>query len=87
MRFFRFKLSSISTDLMSYEEPVMTLPAQFFFSVAFHRYPTRGNSNQSRVVQVNCIRLPARVQSHTKGLILLRAPIPAHTFTQCESQK
>ena len=56
-------------------------------SVAFHKYPTRENSNQSRVVQVNCIRLPARVQSHTKGLILLRAPIPANTFTQCESQK
>ena len=28
-RFFDFKLSSTPTDLMSYEAPVMTLPARF----------------------------------------------------------
>ena len=61
-RFFHFKLSSTSTNLMSYEAPVMTLPARFWIfctlsSVAFHKYPIRGNSDQSTVVQVNCIRV------------------------------
>ena len=63
-RFFHFKLSSTSTNVISHEKPVMTLPARFwifaiYLSVAFHncKYPIRGNSNQNKVVQVNCIRL------------------------------
>ena len=55
----------------------------FFFavylSVAFHEYPIRGKRNQSKVVQVNCIRLQG-FQSRTKGLIFCRASIPAHAF-------
>ena len=51
----------------------------FYLSVAFHEYPIRGERNQSKVVQVNCIRLQG-FQSRTKGLILRRASIPAHAF-------
>ena len=46
-----------------------------YLSVAFHKSPIRENSNQSRVVQMNCIRF-TRVQSGTKG----RDPFQAHAF-------
>ena len=38
-----------------------------------HTYPIRGKSNQSKLVQVNCIKV-TRVQSGTKGSIILEAP-------------
>ena len=49
-----------------------------YLSVAFHKYPIRGNSNQSKVMQVNWKRLPGA--KWEKGLILHRAPIPVQAF-------
>ena len=59
-RFFHFKLSSTSTNLMKHQLWPYPHGFEFFaiyLSVAFHKYPIRGNSDQSTVVQVNCIRL------------------------------
>ena len=52
-------IKHIYTDLMSYEAPVVSPYLHSFeflaiyLSVAFHKYPKRGNNNQSKVMQVN----------------------------------
>ena len=56
---FAFKFGKRRCDAISYEEPVMTLPARFwiFYNLSFSCFPqvshlVRGNSYQSKVVQV-----------------------------------
>ena len=55
-RFLHFKLSSTSTDLMSYDKPVTTLPArfwilQFIFQLLSTSISLKANSNQNKLLQ------------------------------------